>query len=472
MEPLIIDMEEKVFKQLQTVADELGYPCYVVGGYVRDHLMGLPNDDIDIVVVGSGPKMAKAFAKSVGSSVQIFENFGTAKVDFEGLEIEFVGARKESYQRGSRNPIVEDGTLIDDLTRRDFTINAMAICLNKDSYGQVVDLFGGMDDLRKGILKTPTDPEVTFNDDPLRILRCIRFATRFGFNIEKDTWISIIKNKERLKIITQERITTELNKTLSQSDEPGRGITLLKESGLLDMILPEVAILDRTDEELVGQHHKNNFWHTVQVLNNVALKSSNLWLRWAALLHDIGKEPTKRFDKEVGWTFYGHEHAGAAMIEGIFRRLKQPLGKELEYVKKIVSMHMRPSMISTHEATDSAVRRLLADAGEDFDDLMILCESDLTTKNDEKRARIGQHFIRLHSMVDDLRARDYVRLFQPVIGGSEIMEILGLRPGRAVGDLKQVLKDAVLDGSVPNEEEPLIKLLKQKASEMGLYANP
>ena len=247
MEPLIIDMEEKVFKQLQTVADELGYPCYVVGGYVRDHLMGLPNDDIDVVVVGSGPKMAKAFAKSVGSSVQIFENFGTAKVDFEGLEVEFVGARKESYQRGSRNPIVEDGTLIDDLTRRDFTINAMAICLNKDSYGQVVDLFGGMDDLRKGILKTPTDPEITFNDDPLRILRCIRFATRFGFNIEKDTWISIIKNKERLKIITQERITTELNKTLSQSDEPGRGITLLKESGLLDMILPEVAILDRTD---------------------------------------------------------------------------------------------------------------------------------------------------------------------------------------------------------------------------------
>ena len=470
MEPLIIDMKEKVFSKLQTVADKLGYPCYVVGGYVRDLMLGVPNDDIDVVVVGSGPTMAKEFAKEVGSTVQIFENFGTAKVDYSGLEIEFVGARRESYQRGSRNPIVEDGTLTDDLTRRDFTINAMAICLNKEGYGEVIDLFSGREDLKNGIIRTPTDPEITFNDDPLRILRCIRFATRFGFRVEENTWQSIKKNKGRLSIITQERITTELNKTL-QAKEPGNGIVLLKESGLLDMILPEVAVLDRTDEDLVGQHHKNNFWHTIQVLNKVASRSENLWLRWASLLHDIGKEPTKRFTEETGWTFYGHEHAGAAMIEKIFRRLKQPLGKELDYVRKLVDMHMRPSMISTHEATDSAVRRLLYDAGEDFDDLMILCESDLTTKNDEKRARIGQHFVRLHEMVDDLRARDYVRLFQPVIGGTEIMELFGLRPSRAVGDLKQFLKDAVLDGSVPNEREPLIELLKKKASEMGLHAN-
>ena len=456
----------KVFEVLSRVAEKENTDCYVVGGYVRDDLLGLPNDDIDIVVIGSGPRFAKAFAKEVGATVQIYENFGTAKVSYDGLEVEFVGARKESYVRGSRNPIVEKGTLEDDLTRRDFTINAMARCLRKDRFGELVDMFGGMEDLKNGIIKTPTDPEITFSDDPLRMLRCVRFAVRFGFRIEDETYQALKKNKERLEIISPERIHTELNKILL-SPNPKRGIDILQDTGILNLILPEVSILDDSGGEGI-EHHKNNYWHSTIVLENVAKRSNNLWLRWAALLHDIGKEPCKKFDPVEGWTFHGHEFSGAAMVETIFRRLKLPLDDKLKFVQKMVSMHMRPSMISTREAKDSAVRRLLFDAGDDIDDLMILCESDLTTKSEEKRQRIGQHFIRLHAMFDDLKARDYKRLFQPCIGGQEIMELLNLKPSREVGILKQYLKDAVLEGIVENTPEALKELLLIKGNELGL----
>lgn len=454
-----LELKEKVFEVLSEVADSVRYECYVVGGYVRDLLLGIPNDDIDIVVVGSGPTMATAFAKKTGGSVQIFENFGTAKVDYCGLEVEFVGARKESYERGSRKPIVENGTLVDDLTRRDFTINAMAICLNRAHYGELVDMFNGLQDLKEKTIKTPTDPLITFSDDPLRMLRCIRFAVRLGFRIDDVTFQALKDNKERLKIISPERIHVEMNKILLSPD-PKRGIDLLKDTGLLDLILPEVSILDDSGGEGI-EHHKNNYWHSTVVLENVAKRSDNLWLRWAALLHDIGKEPCKRFDPIEGWSFTGHEHTGAVMVEKIFRRLKLPLDDKLEYVKKLVDMHMRPSMVSTHEIKDSAVRRLLYDAGDDIDDLMILCESDLTTKNEEKRQRIGQHFVRLHEMFEDLKARDYKRLFQPCIDGNEIMAMFNLTPCREVGILKQTIKDAVLEGTVENTPEALRKLLRE-----------
>jgi poly(A) polymerase len=452
-----LELNLDVFKILSNVADRLGYPCYVVGGYVRDSLLQIPNDDIDIVVEGSGPTMAKAFSDEVNSSVQIFENYGTAKVDYNGLEVEFVGARKESYQRGSRNPIVEEGTLEDDLLRRDFTINAMAACLNSEHYGEIVDLFNGMEDLRNQVIKTPNDPHITFRDDPLRMLRCIRFATRFGFYIDPVVYEAIKETASELWIISPERITTELMKILSY-DRPENGIAKLQDTGLLKLFLPEVSALDENGGDGIYSH-KNNFLHSLKVLGNVAKRSKNPWLRLAALLHDIGKVPTKRFDQEKGWTFTDHEHEGARMMESIFRRLRMPLGKELDYVRKLVDMHMRPSMISTRVITDSAVRRLLFDAGDDFDDLMILCESDLTTKNIEKRQRIGKHFEVLKDMVQDLRKRDYVREFQPCINGNDIMEMFGLKKCKLVGDLKNIIKNAVLDGTCPNEPEALKALL-------------
>lgn len=448
-----IELKKQVFKDLKKISEDLDMEAYVVGGYVRDTILGTPNDDIDVVVVGSGPKFAQAYADYRGEKVQIYENFGTAKIG----DLEFVGARKESYERGSRKPIVEDGTLEDDLTRRDFTLNAMAI--NLKTY-DLVDLFNGLQDLSDGILRTPTDPNITFSDDPLRMLRCIRFACRFGFTIDMKTYGALKTNKERIRIISAERIATELGKIL-MSGQPGRGFMILEDVGLLQIILPELSALDDSGGEGI-MHHKNNFIHSVKVLDNVSRRSESLWLRWAAILHDIGKEPTKQFDEEEGWSFAGHELVGANMVERIFRRLKLPLDDKLEFVKKMVSMHMRPSMISTREIKDSAVRRLLSDAGEDFDDLMILCESDLTTKNDEKRARIGDHFVRLHEMVDDLRKRDYVRLFQPCIGGNEIMEMFNLRPCRLVGDLKKIIKDAVLEGTVENTPEALKELLRRE----------
>lgn len=462
------ELKEKVFKDLSKTADKLGLPCYVVGGYVRDLILGRPNDDIDIVVVGSGIKMAEAFAEEIGSkNITTYKNFGTAKVDYHGLEVEFVGARKESYTRGSRKPIVEDGTLEDDQVRRDFTINAMAICLNSSSFGTLVDPFNGVEDIERKLIITPTDPKITFSDDPLRMLRCIRFAVKLGFEIHESTLEAIHNNCARLEIISPERITGELDKIL-MSPDPCRGIRLLHTTGLLHYILPEVEALNMCDDE--PGRHKDNFEHTLDVLRGVSEKNGGLWLRYAALLHDIGKEPTKKYDPLTDtWTFYDHEHVGARMVGDIFKRLKLPLGdREMKYVQKLVDMHMRPSMCSCAEITDSAVRRLLFDAGPDIDDLLLLCRSDLSTKNQVKKEKILRHFDILEIMIEDLKKRDQVRLFQPVIKGDEIMEMFGLAPGKMVGILKQYIKDLVLDGEVENEREVLKEKLIWKAKELGV----
>lgn len=451
---------EDILKKIGQTADRLGIECYVVGGFVRDTLLGLPNKDIDIVVVGKGIDMAKEFAKDIGSqNVNTYPNFGTAAVKVsKDIEVEFVGARRESYVRGSRKPIVEDGTLEDDLMRRDFTINALAVCLNSGRFGEMVDLFNGQRDLVNGIIRTPVDPNITFTDDPLRMLRCIRFASRFDFKIHEDTWNALKNKAGELVNISAERITDEFKKTL-MSAHPIKGISLLQESGLLQQFLPELSKLDVSEAG-----HKNNFIHSIKVLKNLLERKpdSSVWLRIAALLHDIGKGPTEKSDGNGGWTYHGHESMGAIMVENIFRRLKLPLKTEMTYVKKLVEMHMRPSMISTKVITDSAVRRLLFDAGPDIDDLMALCRSDLTTGNDEKRARILGHFDRLEEMIEDLKKRDQVRLFQPAIGGKEIMEILGCKQGRLVGEVKDYLKKAVLEGLIENDPDVLIKIVKEK----------
>lgn len=455
-----IRLEQKIFYLLSDTVISTGLEAYVVGGYVRDTLLGKPSDDIDVVVVGSGIKFAKEFAKRVESHVDVYENFGTAKVNYNGLEVEFVGARKESYSRGSRKPIVENGTLYDDQLRRDFTLNSLAASLIPSTYGEIVDPFGGLDDLSIGLLKTPTDPNITFSDDPLRMLRCVRFACRFGFKIDDTTYQALCNNHERLKIISSERITTELEKIL-MSQDPVRGIQLLHSTGLLGMFLPEVDCLDYLPTE---GHHKNIYLHSLKVFSNVIEKTRNgecsnpVYLRFAALLHDIGKPKTARLDESGDWTFHDHERVGEMMVEIIFRRLKMSL-LNMEYVKELVRLHMRPSMISTHEITDSGVRRLLSDAGDIFWDLMILSESDVTTKYEEKRKRLQIHYDRLKDMVRDLEARDYRRLFQPCINGNQLMEIFNLRPGKEVGELKEIMKNAILDGIVENTEEALIKFI-------------
>ena len=479
------------------VADELGLECYVVGGYVRDIFLERPSDDIDCVVVGSGISMARAVAKRLGrkAHLSVFKNFGTAQVKYGKQELEFVGARRESYQHDSRKPIVEDGTLEDDQNRRDFTINAMAICLNKARFGELVDPFGGLDDLWDGIIRTPLDPDITFSDDPLRMLRCIRFATRFKFYIEEETFDALSRNAERLKIISGERISEELNKIL-MTDTPSRGFVDLQRSGLLDIILPELSVMDMV-EERNGKAHKNNFYHTLEVLDNVAKSTATaqkalstteepvegangdtpsatvnpnniLWLRWAALLHDIGKPRSKRWDNLQGWTFHAHNTIGAKMVPGIFRKLKLPLDSKMKYVQKLVDLHMRPIIIADSEVTDSAVRRLLNDAGEDIDDLLLLCEADITSKNEVRKRNFRNNYLLVRQKIEDLKARDYVRLLQPVIDGNEIMELFNLKPSAEVGVLKQFLKDAVLDGIVENEHNALMELLMKKAKEMGL----
>ena len=388
-------------------------------------------------------------------------------------EVEFVGARRESYQRDSRKPIVEDGTLEDDQNRRDFTINAMAICLNKDRFGELVDPFGGLDDLWHGIIRTPLDPDITFSDDPLRMLRCIRFATRLKFDIEDETFDALERNAERIRIISGERISEELNKIM-MTKTPSRGFVDLQRCGLLQLILPELAVMDMV-EERNGKAHKNNFYHTLEVLDNVAARTNGeeqgenvLWLRWAALLHDIGKPKSKRWDNRQGWTFHSHNFIGAKMVPGIFRRLKQPMDHKMKYVQKLVELHMRPIAIADDVVTDSAIRRLLNDAGDDIDDLMLLCEADITSKNQVRKKRFHDNYILVRKKIDDLKERDFKRLLQPVIDGNEIMEMFNLKPSREVGELKQYLKDAVLDGIVQNEREPLMKLLTEKAQEMGL----
>ncbi len=461
-------LDKDIFHLIGDTADELNLDCYVVGGYVRDLFLERPSNDIDVVVVGSGIQVANALRKKMGrkANISVFKNFGTAQVKYKGLEVEFVGARRESYSHDSRKPIVEDGTLEDDQNRRDFTVNAMAIQLNRAHFGELVDPFGGIEDLEDGIIRTPLDPDITFSDDPLRMLRCVRFATQLHFFIEDETFEALGRNAHRLKIISGERISEELNKTIKAS-QPSRGFVDLQRSGLLQLILPELAGLDIV-ETRNGRAHKNNFYHTLEVLDNVALKSDNLWLRWAALLHDVGKTRSKRWDPALGWTFHNHNYLGAKMVPDIFRRLKEPMDAKMKYVQKLVDLHMRPIAIADEEVTDSAVRRLLNDAGDDIDDLMTLCEADITSKNQVRKRQFLDNFRMVREKLADLKERDYKRLLQPCIDGNEIMQMFNLKPCREVGALKQCLKDAVLDNKVENEREPLMQLLMQKARQMGL----
>ena len=471
-------LDQEIFHQISAVADRLGVECYVVGGYVRDIFLERPSNDIDVVVVGSGIEVAQQLKNALGrrAHLSVFRNFGTAQVKFferrDGqnmeCEVEFVGARRESYSHDSRKPVVEDGTLEDDQNRRDFTINAMAICLNRDRFGELVDPFNGLADLEDGIIATPLEPGVTFSDDPLRMMRCIRFATQLNFLIEDETFEALERMADRIKIVSAERIEVELNKIML-SPVPSRGFVDLQRCGLLNILLPELAALDIV-EQRNGRAHKNNFYHTLEVLDNVARYSDNLWLRWAALLHDIGKTRTKRWDNAAGWTFHNHNFIGAKMVPELFRRLKLPLGAEMKYVQKLVDLHMRPIVIADEEVTDSAVRRLLNDAGDDIDDLMTLCEADITSKNEVRKKLFLENFRMVREKLTDLKEKDYKRLLQPVIDGNEIMDMFGLSPCREVGTLKQTLKDAVLDNRVPNEREPLMQLLLEKAQSMGLQA--
>ncbi len=396
----------------------------------------------------------------------MFRNFGTAQVKFKDQEVEFVGARKESYTRGSRKPIVEDGTLEDDQNRRDFTINALAVCLNKDRFGELVDPFDGVYDMEDGIIRTPLDPDITFSDDPLRMMRCIRFATQLNFYIEDETFEALERNAERIKIISGERVEEELNKIM-MTPTPSKGFVDLQRCGLLKLIMPELSVLDIV-ETRGGRAHKNNFYHTLEVLDNVCKKSDNLWLRWAALMHDIGKTKSKRWDPLVGWTFHNHNYLGAKMVPDIFRRMKLPMDAKMKYVQKMVDLHMRPIAIADDVVTDSAVRRLINDAGDDIDDLMTLCEADITSKNQVRKQRFLENFRMVREKLADLKEKDFKRLLQPVIDGNEIMEMFNLKPSREVGTLKQTLKNAVLDNKVPNEREPLMELLMKKAKSMRL----
>ncbi|WP_028897938.1 CCA tRNA nucleotidyltransferase [Prevotella sp. HUN102] len=461
-------LDKDIFHQISTAADKLNLECYVVGGYVRDLFLERPSNDIDVVVVGSGIRVANELKNMLGKKahISVFHNFGTAQVKYKGMEIEFVGARKESYSRDSRKPIVEDGTLEDDQNRRDFTINALAVCLNGERFGELVDPFGGVDDLWDGIISTPLDPDITFSDDPLRMMRCVRFATQLNFFIEDETFDALGRNAERIKIISGERIADELNKIMA-TRTPSKGFVDLYRCGLLELILPEMIALDIV-ETRNGKAHKNNFYHTLEVLDNAARATDNLWLRWSALFHDIGKPKSKRWEPSVGWTFHNHNIIGAKMIPTIFKRLKLPMDAKMKYVRKMVDLHMRPIAIADDEVTDSAVRRLMNDAGDDIDDLMTLCEADITSKNAVRKQRFLDNFKIVREKLEDLKERDYKRLLQPCIDGDEIMQMFNLKPSREVGALKQTLKEAVLDNRVPNEREPLMALLKEKAAEMGL----
>lgn len=461
-------LDKDIFHKISETADRLGLECYVVGGYVRDLFLERPSNDIDVVVVGSGISMAEALKKQLGgrAHLSVFRNFGTAQVKYGGLEIEFVGARKESYSHDSRKPVVEDGTLEDDQNRRDFTINALAVCLNRARFGELVDPFDGLADLEDGIIRTPLDPDITFSDDPLRMLRCVRFAAQLNFFIEDETFDALTRNADRIKIISGERVQEELNKIMMTAT-PSKGIVELYRCGLLPRLLPELTALDIV-EKRNGRAHKNNFYHTLEVLDNVSRHSDNLWLRWAALLHDIGKPKTKRWNNALGWTFHNHNFVGAKMVPDIFRRLKLPMDAKMKYVRKLVDLHMRPIVIADEVVTDSAVRRLLNDAGDDIDDLMTLCEADITSKNEGRKKHFLENFRIVRSKLHDLKEKDYKRLLQPCIDGNEIMSMFNLKPSHEVGELKKYLKDAVLDNRVPNEREPLMALLMEKAKEMGL----
>lgn len=461
-------LDKDIFHHISGAADKLGLECYVVGGYVRDLFLERPSNDIDVVVVGSGIQVASELKSVLGKKahLSVFRNFGTAQVKYKDTEVEFVGARKESYSHDSRKPVVEDGTLEDDQNRRDFTINALAVCLNRERFGELVDPFGGVNDLWDGIIRTPLDPNVTFSDDPLRMMRCVRFATQLNFLIEDETFEALERNADRIRIVSGERIEEELNKIM-MTPTPSKGFVDLYRCGLLQLILPELVALDVV-ETRNGRAHKNNFYHTLEVLDNICRHTDNLWLRWAALLHDIGKAKCKRWDAAAGWTFHNHNFVGAKMVPAIFRRLKLPMDSKMKYVQKLVDLHMRPIVIADEEVSDSAVRRLMNDAGDDIDDLMTLCEADITSKNAVRKKRFLDNFRIVREKLRDLKERDYKRLLQPCIDGNEIMEMFHLRPSREVGTLKQTLKDAVLDNQVPNEREPLLALLRKKAAELEL----
>jgi poly(A) polymerase len=463
-----ICLKNRIFSIISDIISDRDLPGFVIGGYVRDLLLKRESDDIDIVVLGSGIDLAKEVAERIGpgTRVNVFKNFGTAMLRFENLEIEFVGARKESYRSDSRKPVVEDGTLEDDQKRRDFTINALAISLHRDTFGELVDPFHGRDDIEKKIIRTPLDPDITYSDDPLRMMRAIRFASQLGFRIEEQSLKSIARNRDRLSIISRERITDELNKIMAVP-RPSGGFRLLDKTGLLPLLLPEVSAMKGVEEK-EGKGHKDNFHHSLKVLDNLAAKSDNLWLRWAALLHDIGKPLTKKYSDENGWTFYGHDFAGSKTISGVFNRLRLPMGLPMKYVQKLVLLHLRPIALAQEEVTDSAVRRLLFEAGDDIDDLMDLCESDITSKNDEKVRHYLNNFKLVRKKLIEIEEKDRIRNFQPPIDGEFIMKTFDLQPCREVGIIKNAIKDAILDGVIGNNFEEANKLMHAKATELGL----
>lgn len=468
MHPIEKKIDTQIFHTVGEIADSLNRKCYTVGGYVRDLFLDRKSKDIDFVTVGSGIEVAQALAKKLGKGahLSVFQNFGTAQVKYRGVELEFVGARRESYRRDSRKPIIEDGTLADDLSRRDFNINAMAICINNSQFGELIDPYDGIGDLERKLIRTPLDPNITFSDDPLRMMRAIRFATQLNFTIYPETFDAITRNASRITIISKERVMDELMKIMA-SPKPSIGWELLYRCGLLKLIFPEFAAMKGV-EVVNGRGHKDNFYHTLEVLDNVAQKSDNVWLRWSALLHDIAKPVTKKWDDNIGWTFHNHNFIGAKMIPRIFKEMRFPLNEKMKYVQKMVELHMRPIALVEDEVTDSAVRRLLFDAGDDIEDLMTLCEADITSKNQEKVKRFLDNFIIVRRKLVEIEEKDRIRNFQPPISGEEIMDLFGLQPSREVGTIKEHIKNAILDGIIPNEREAAYTLMLEKAKEMGL----
>ena len=464
-------INDKLFKTISNCADQLGLDCYVIGGFVRDYFLKRESKDVDIVVVGSGIEMAKLVSKAlkITSEIKIFKTYGTAMLRYSNFEIEFVGARKESYSAKSRNPKISEGTLEDDIKRRDFTINSLAVSLNKKNYGELIDQYNGLDDIKLKIIKTPLDPNVTFNDDPLRMLRAIRFASNLKFDINKNILEVITNLSSRINIITKERIVDEINKILL-SEKPSYGFFLLEKTGLLNIILPEITALKGIDE-IEGQTHKDNFYHTLEVLDNICKETDNLWLRWAALLHDIGKMPTKKFNSKIGWTFHGHEFEGSKMVYKIFKRLKMPLNDKMKYVQRIVLLSSRPIVLAQENVTDSAVRRLIFDAGDNIDDLMTLCEADITTKNKERFKKYLRNFKIVRNKIIEVEERDNIRNFQPPVTGKEIMETFNLKPCKAIGQIKEAIKEAILEGDINNNYDDAYNIMLKEGKKLGLSTN-
>lgn len=461
-------LQHPIFPVISEIADQLNQETYVIGGFVRDLILNRPSNDIDIVTIGSGIQLAETIAKKLGPNIQvsIFKTFGTAMFKYQSLDVEFVGARKESYSEDSRKPVVEDGTLEEDQNRRDFTINALAICLNKDRLGELIDPFGGIQDIENKIIRTPLEPGITFSDDPLRMMRAIRFSSQLGFTIEEKTLEAISRNKDRIHIISKERIGEELNKIILSS-KPSVGFKLLEKTGLLEIVFPELYRM-KGREEVNGVGHKDNFYHTLEVLDRITPNTNNLWLRWSALLHDIAKPVTKKYSPQLGWTFHSHNFVGAKMVAPLFKKMKFPLNEKMKYVQKMVELHMRPIVLSEEEVTDSAIRRLLFEAGDDIDDLMTLCEADITSKNQEKVKKYYSNFQLVRQKLKELEEKDHIRNFQPPVTGETIMEVFGLTPCREVGLIKIAIKDAILDGIIQNDHDQAYQFMLEKAKDLGL----